>query len=161
MHFPILSAIILLPIIGALFIFIFARENDDSTQKNIYLTALWSSLATFFLTMAMMIRFDPNLINFQFEEQYKWIDDYNISYHLGVDGISIFFILLTALLTPICILASKGAITKRVKEYMIAFLLLESFVIGTFAALDFMVFYILRVNICSDGILYFTSYYML
>jgi NADH-quinone oxidoreductase subunit M len=142
MHFPLLSAIILLPLLGALFLLLFVKEEGEVSNRNIYAMSFWTSLATFLLSLTLLVKFDRHLINFQFEEALVWIEGYNISYHLGVDGLSIFFVILTTLLAPICIVASKGSITHRMKEYMIAFLLLESFIIGTFAALDFVLFYI-------------------
>jgi NADH-quinone oxidoreductase subunit M len=104
--------------------------------------ALWVSLGTFIFSLSIWIGFDYSTAQFQFVEKYIWVEGYNINYHLGVDGISIFFILLTTFLMPVCILTGWKAITVRVKEYMIAFLLLETLIIGVFCALDIMLFYL-------------------
>ncbi len=135
--FPLLSSIILCPFIGALFI-LFAIK-DAKTSKII---ALLSSLFSLILSILIYLSFDKNSSGFQLQEIHPLIKTINCNYHLGIDGISIFFIILTSILTPICILASWHSITERVKEYMIAFLLLETLVLAVFCALDFVLFYI-------------------
>ena len=87
------------------------------------------------------MNFDPNIAGFQLEERREWLGG-NITYHMGVDGISVLFIILTTFLMPICILASWESIANRVKEYMIAFLLLETLMLGVFGALDLVLFYL-------------------
>jgi NADH-quinone oxidoreductase subunit M len=135
--FPLLSSIMLCPVVGALFI-LFAVKDDKLTK----IVALLSSLASLFFSGLIYFFFDKSASGFQLQETHQLISSINCSYHLGVDGISLFFIILTAILTPLCILASWEDIKFRVKEYMIAFLVLEALVIGVFCALDFVLFYI-------------------
>jgi NADH-quinone oxidoreductase subunit M len=139
--FPILSLTTFLPLVGVLFILI-VRGDEETVVRNARWAALWTSLATFVISLLLWINFDATTAEFQFVEKVEWLPAFNISYHLGIDGISLFFVLLSTFLTPICVLASWTSVTKRVKEYMIAFLVLETFMVGTFAALDFVLFYI-------------------
>jgi len=139
--FPVLSLITFLPLIGVLFILL-VRGDEATVARNARYTAIWTSSATFIVSLFLWINFDNTTANFQFVEKLEWIPGFNTSYHLGVDGISVFFVLLSTALTPICVLASWKSITKRVREYMIAFLILETMMIGTFVALDFLLFYI-------------------
>jgi NADH-quinone oxidoreductase subunit M len=136
---PILSTIIFLPLIGALFVLLI-RGDDEIAVRNMRGVALWTTLITFFLALMMWWEFDSSIAGFQFEERYAWVGGI-MSYHLGVDGISILFVVLTAFLMPICIIAS-WRIESRVKEYMIAFLALETLMIGVFCALDLVLFYL-------------------
>lgn len=139
---PFLSIAIFLPILGALAIFLMVRGDDEKTViKNVRHTALLTSLGTFFFSLSLFFKFDSSAEGYQFVEKVSWIDGYAISYHLGVDGISLTMILLTTLLMPICILASRK-VKHRVKEYMISFLLMEGIVIGVFASLDMVLFYL-------------------
>jgi NADH-quinone oxidoreductase subunit M len=138
---PILSIVTFLPLVGAAFILIIRGEEAD-VARNARNVALWTSLITFAVSVLIWVNFERGVAGFQFEEKLAWLPDFNISYHLGVDGISMPFVLLTTLLTPICVLASWEAIQTRVHEYMIAFLVLETFMVGTFCALDLIVFYI-------------------
>ncbi len=138
---PILSLTIFVPLVGAGFIFLI-RGEDAVVARNARNVALWTSLITLVLALMVWASFDPTTSAFQLEERASWIPAYNITYHLGVDGISVFFVLLSAFLTPICVLASWTTITVRVKEYMIAFLVLETLLIGMFAALDIVLFYL-------------------
>ena len=139
--FPVLSLITFLPLIGVLFILL-VRGDEATVARNARYTAIWTSSATFIVSLFLWINFDNTTADFQFVEKLEWIPEFNTSYHLGVDGISVFFVLLSTALTPICVLASWKSITKRVREYMIAFLILETMMIGTFVALDFLLFYI-------------------
>ncbi len=139
--FPILSLIIFLPLIGAALVMT-VRGDAEVVARNARAVALWTSVITFALSTFLWIGFDNSTAAFQFEEQVEWMPAYNISYHLGVDGISLLFVLLSTLLTPICILSSWDAIKTRVKEYMIAFLVMETMMVGMFCALDIFVFYI-------------------
>jgi len=141
-EFPVLSIITFLPTIGALFIALFVRGDEKQIATNSKNAALWISVGTFIFSLSIWSGFDYNTAQFQFVEKQQWIEGYNIYYHLGIDGISMFFILLTTLLMPICILAGWNSITKRVREYMISFLLLETMIIGVFCALDFVMFYL-------------------
>ncbi len=137
---PILSILILLPIVGIFFMTLI-RNNNDQSSNNLKHTALWISFLNFLISLYLLFAFNQQDAGFQFEERYFWIEN-GISYHLGVDGISILFILLTTMLVPICILASYDSIKFSVKEYLIAFLALETFMIGVFCSLDLVLFYL-------------------
>ena len=139
--FPILSLVTFLPLVGVLFI-LAARGTEEQVARNARWGALWTSLATFVISLLLWLNFDPTTADFQFVEKVEWLPAFDISYHMGVDGISLLFVILSTFLTPICVLASWKAVTARVKEYMIAFLILETFMVGMFCALDLMVFYI-------------------
>ncbi len=139
--FPLLSILIFLPLVGAAFILI-VRGDPEIVARNARFVALWTSLITFVLSLMLWFQFDASDAGFQFEENVVWIETFKIRYHLGIDGISLFFILLSTLLTPICVLASWESITERVKEYMIAFLVMETMMVGMFSALDMVVFYV-------------------
>ena len=141
LSFPILSLMTFLPLIGAVLIFTLTGE-EAQVARNARFAALFTSVLTFALSLLMMVNFVPSEAGFQFVEKKEWFSDLGISYHMGVDGISMFFVVLSAFLTPICVLASWNSIQKRVKEYMISFLLLEVFMIGTFCALDAILFYV-------------------
>lgn len=140
--YPFLSTLIILPIIGAIFIFFFVRENDEIAIQNITAMAFWTAVTNFFISLIILLKFDFSSNDFQFMESYLWIQSFDIGYRLGVDGLSLSLVLLTTLLVPICMLCSSKAIKHKVKEYLILFLLLESCIIGTFLALDIMLFYI-------------------
>jgi NADH-quinone oxidoreductase subunit M len=140
-NFPILSLVTFLPLVGAAAILII-RGDDAVVARNARATALWTSLITFALSLMLWFGFDRTTSDFQFVEQSVWIESLGINYHMGVDGISVLFVLLSTLLTPICVLASWESIKTRVKEYMIAFLVLETLMVGMFSALDFVLFYI-------------------
>lgn len=141
MTFPILSLVTFLPLVGVLFIF-FVRGDEETVSRNARNTALLTSVFTFALSLYMYAGFDKGTADFQFVELIPWMPGTNINYKMGVDGISIFFVLLSTFLTPICILASWESIEHRVKEYMIAFLLLETMMVGMFCALDMLLFYV-------------------
>ena len=138
---PILSLVTFLPLVGALFCLV-VNGPKEAVDRNCRSVALVTTLATFLISLLLWIRFDPTKAGFQFEEKIAWVPALNIGYHAGIDGISLFFVLLSTLLTPICILASWESIKVRVKEYMIAFLVLETFMVGMFCALDLALFYI-------------------
>jgi len=139
---PILSLITFLPLAGAAFIFVLARGSEEMVARNARLTALFASVATFVLSLFLWFAFDTTTPEFQFVEHTEWFPAFGIAYHMGVDGISMLFVLLSTILTPICVLASWTAITKRVKEYMISFLILETLMVGMFCALDYVLFYV-------------------
>jgi len=139
--FPILSLVTFLPLAGA-FIIMMVRGEEEVVARNARWTALWTSLITFALSLVLWVRFDKGSAEFQFVERVDWLPDFGVSYHMGVDGISVLFVLLSTLLTPLCILASWDSVKTRVREYMVAFLVLESMMVGMFCALDFVVFYI-------------------
>ena len=138
---PLLTIITFLPMIGVLFL-LMIRGDDEMLARNARHVALWVSGFTFIISLALVFGFDATASGYQFEEFRDWLPGTGISYHLGVDGISMPFILLSTLLTPLSILASWKAITHRVREYMIAFLVLETMMIGMFASLDMLMFYL-------------------
>ena len=138
---PILSLITFLPLAGALFCLV-VNGPKEAVDRNCRSAALLTSLVTFLISLILWIRFDPTKAGFQFEEKVAWVPALGVGYHMGIDGISLFFVLLSTLLTPICILASWESVKVRVKEYMIAFLVLETFMVGMFCALDLALFYI-------------------
>ncbi|MCK5932322.1 MAG: NADH-quinone oxidoreductase subunit M [Fulvimarina manganoxydans] len=137
---PILSTITFLPLVGALLI-LFIQDDNELARKNIRNVALLTTVFTFVISLWIWADFDQTASGFQFVEQAEWLGT-GITYHMGVDGISMLFVILTTFLMPICILASFESVTNRVKEYMIAFLVLETLVIGVFCALDLILFYI-------------------
>ena len=139
MSWPILSVVTFLPLLGVLFI-LMVRGEDATALRNVRWGAFWTTLVTFLLSLLIWIGFDPNAAGFQFVEQHSWLGS-AASYKMGVDGISMPFVILTTFLMPICILASWH-VTKRVKEYMIAFLVLETLMIGVFCSLDIVLFYL-------------------
>jgi len=138
---PILSLTVFLPILGALLIVVMARGDSEEGARTARWIALWTTLVTFAVSLILLWRFDPASPEFQFVEKGRWLAG-TIAYHMGVDGISLPFVILTTGLMPICIIASWQPITRRVKEYMIAFLVLETLMIGTFSALDLVLFYL-------------------
>lgn len=142
MTIGILTVLMLLPLAGAGFIYLFVGERNETADHNARTMALWVTVVTFALSLWLWINFDTNATGFQFVEKFAWFEGTSIQYYLGIDGISLFMILLTTLLMPICILASWEAIENRVREYMICFLVLEALLIGVFTALDSLLFYI-------------------
>ncbi len=139
---PLLSLLTFLPLIGAGMILFLARGSEVDIARNSRWVAIWTSGVTFVVSIPLWFKFDQTTAKFQFVEKLEWMPQFGISYHMGVDGISLLFVMLTTLLTPICILASWISIKDRVKEFMISFLILETFMIGMFCALDLFVFYI-------------------
>jgi NADH-quinone oxidoreductase subunit M len=139
--FPILSLITFLPLAGCAFIATL-RGATPAELRNARWAALGTSLLTFALSLILWVKFDPSVSGFQFRETAVWLPDFNVAYRMGIDGISVLFVLLATALTPICILASWESITTRVREYMIAFLVLETMMVGMFCATDFLLFYI-------------------
>ncbi|MGB1147306.1 MAG: proton-conducting transporter membrane subunit, partial [Alphaproteobacteria bacterium] len=141
-NLPFLSILIALPLIGALAILLLARGDEETVARNAKQVALANSTIVFVISLLLWTGFDRANPGFQFVEEYTWIAQYNIAYRVGVDGISVLFVLLSTLLTPLCILSAWTAVQKRVKEYMVAFLVLEALMIGTFVALDLVLFYV-------------------
>ena len=138
MNFPILSTLIFLPLVSSFFIFLSkGKQNNNSV---IYIS-LFSSLATFLLSLFVWYSLDPTSADFQFLEEKTWINDF-IKFKLGIDGISILFIVLTTFITPICIISCINSVKDRVKEFLIAILILETFMIGVFCSLDLVIFYL-------------------
>jgi NADH-quinone oxidoreductase subunit M len=138
--FGILSGLLVLPLVGVLLLLLL-RGEDEATRNNARWIALWTTLATFLLSLIAWAEFNTASSGFQLVEQRTWFSD-AISYKLGVDGLSMPFVLLTTFLMPFCIGASWLSINMRVKEYMIAFLVLETLMIGVFEALDLLLFYL-------------------
>jgi NADH-quinone oxidoreductase subunit M len=138
---PLLSLVIFLPLAGAGFI-LTIRGEDEVVAQNAKSVALWTSGITFVLSLLIWANFDPSRADFQLVERAVWFSGIDISYHVGIDGISLFLVLLSTLTTMICVIVSWEAITYRVKEYMVAFLVMETFMVGVFCALDFVLFYI-------------------
>ena len=139
MNFPILSSLILLPTIGAIFIF-FVRSSSGKYQSSKYVS-LFISIANFILSIYLWYVFDKNLVDFQFVENREWLLGF-VNYKVGIDGISILFIILTTFITPICIISVNATIKNRLKDFLIAILLMETFMIGVFCSLDLVVFYL-------------------
>ncbi|MDD9798398.1 MAG: NADH-quinone oxidoreductase subunit M [Alphaproteobacteria bacterium] len=137
---PILSTIIFLPALGAIFILLI-RGEEEVIMRNARAVALWTMLVTFILSLLMLFRFDSASTDFQFVERFNWLGG-GIDYALGVDGISVLFVILVTSLMPLCILASWESVTQRVREYMVAFLILETLMLGVFCALDIVLFYL-------------------
>ena len=140
MNFPILSAIISIPVIGAFFIFLI-RGSQKTVEKNSKYVAIFSSLANFILTLFLWYSFDPSTSDFQFIERKNWIEGF-VDFQIGIDGISILFILLTAFIAPICIFSGIESIKFKIKEFFIAILLMEALMLGVFCSLDLVVFYL-------------------
>ena len=139
MNFPILSSLILLPTIGALFLFFSKSEKDNSiTVKYV---ALFTSIVNFLISVYLWILFDESTSDFQFVENRIWIEGF-LNYKVGIDGISILFIVLTTFITPLCIISVNNSIKNRLNEFLIAILIMESFMIGVFCSLDLVVFYL-------------------
>jgi len=145
-NWHLLSLTTFLPLVGALFILLIRSDDEKVLARNARNVALLTSLATFVVSLLIMTVFDPHSAEFQLKENAAWLPEVgfgaNINYAMGVDGISVWFVLLSTFLTPICILSSFGAVKTRVKEYMIAFLVLETMMVGMFCALDLVLFYV-------------------
>ncbi|MDJ0929697.1 NADH-quinone oxidoreductase subunit M [Breoghania sp.] len=137
---PLLSIVTVLPFVGALFALV-VQGQDDSAKNNMRMVALLTTGFTFLVSLFIWVGFDPSNPGFQMVESVEWLDG-KIGYKMGVDGISMLFVILTTFLMPFCILASWNAVQVRVKEYMVAFLVLEALMIGVFCALDLLVFYV-------------------
>ena len=139
MNFPILSSLILLPTIGSLFLF-FSKDKPNSNQTIKYV-ALFTSIVNFLISIYLWYQFDPTTSDFQFVEDRQWIKGF-INYKVGIDGISTLFIVLTTFITPLCILSVNNTVKNRLRDFLIAILIMESFMIGVFCALDLVIFYL-------------------
>ncbi|MHA1158291.1 MAG: NADH-quinone oxidoreductase subunit M [Alphaproteobacteria bacterium] len=137
---PILSTVTFLPLVGALLVLVI-RGDDEIKRRNVYHVALWTTSVTFVLSLFIWVSFDNSDPGFQMVESAGWLGD-RINYKMGVDGISMLFVILTTFLMPLCIVASKLTIRTSFREYMIAFLVLETLMIGVFCALDLVLFYV-------------------
>tara|TARA_B100001123_G_C15328048_1_gene1030241 strand:+ start:379 stop:1881 length:1503 start_codon:yes stop_codon:yes gene_type:complete len=140
MNFPILSAIIFIPLIGSIFIFII-RGPQKIVEKNSKYVAIFTSFANFLLSIFLWLSFDSSVSEFQFIEEKNWIKGF-FNFQIGVDGISILFILLTTFITPICILSGIQSIKFKIKEFFIAILVMETLMLGVFCSLDLVIFYL-------------------
>ena len=138
MNFPILSSIIFIPLLGAAFIFLSSQKVEN--KSGIYIS-IFTSIANLLLVFFLWYSFDKNIVGFQFLEDKNWISGF-IKFKLGVDGISILFIVLTAFITPICIISCINSVKKRLNEFLIAILVLETFILGVFCSLDLIIFYL-------------------
>jgi NADH-quinone oxidoreductase subunit M len=136
---PILSVTTFLPLVGVIFLMLL--KDDESGARNARWVSLWTTIIVFAVSLILVQRFDPGSPEFQFVEKKPWLGGF-ATYHMGVDGISLPLIILTTAIMPLCIAASWRAIKVRVKEYMIAFLVLETLMVGTFSALDLVLFYL-------------------
>ena len=138
---PILSVTTFLPAVGAILVYLLARGGDETANRTARWIALWTTLITFAVSLILVARFDPASTDFQFVEKASWLAT-GITYHMGVDGISLPLIILTTAIMPLCIIARWKSVTQRVGEYMMAFLILETLMVGTFSALDLVLFYL-------------------
>ena len=138
---PLLSLVTFLPLAGVALI-VMLRGDEEVVAKNSRSIALWTSLLTFVLSLAVWNNFDPSQAGFQLVEKSPWLVGLGISYYLGVDGISLWFVLLSALLTVVVVIGSWHSVHARIKEYMSAFLVMDTLMIGVFVALDAVLFYL-------------------
>ncbi len=139
MNFPILSSLILLPIVGALFLF-FTKDKDGNNLTGKYVS-LFTTVVNFLISIYLWISFDQSKSSFQFIEDRTWIEGL-VNYKVGIDGISILFIILTTFITPLCVISVNNSVKNRLRDFLIAILIMESFMIGVFCALDLVVFYL-------------------
>jgi len=137
---PILSTVTFLPLVGVALLLL-TRQDTNLGRRNILNVSLLTTVFTFVVSLFVWIGFDNSNAGFQMVEKHEWLST-GIAYHVGVDGISMLFVVLTTLLMPFCILASWVSVEKRIKEYMIAFLILETLMIGVFVSLDIVLFYV-------------------
>ena len=140
MNFPILSAIIFIPLIGAFFIFV-TKGEQKNVERNSKYVAIFTSLANFFLSILLWYFFDNSTPDFQFIEEKKWMAGF-INFQLGIDGISMLFILLTTFIAPLCIFSGIHSIKFKIKEFFIAILVMETLMLGVFCSLDLVIFYL-------------------
>ncbi len=140
MNFPFLSSLILLPLIGSFFILI-TKPGKNTNNKSAKYVALFTSFSNFIISIYIWYIFDPHIFDFQFVENKSWINGF-INYKVGIDGISILFIILTTLISPLCIISVNNTVTNKLKEFLIAILVMESLMIGVFCSLDLVIFYL-------------------
>ena len=145
-NWPLLSLTTFLPLVGAAAILIIRGDDAKIVARNARNVAMLTSVVTFLFSLMILQAFDPAQGGFQLKESAKWLPSVGnvgtIGYAMGIDGISLWFVLLSTFLTPLCILSSFGAVEKRVKEYMVAFLVLETMMVGMFCATDLILFYL-------------------
>jgi len=140
MNFPILSAITFIPLLGSIFILLI-RNSSDKAVNNAKYVAIFTSFANFLLSIFLWFSFDTSTADFQFVENKQWIKGY-FNFKFGIDGISILFIVLTAFISPLCVLSVINSVKLRVKEFLVAILVMETLMIGVFCSLDLVVFYL-------------------
>ena len=140
MNFPILSAVTFLPLIGSIFILLI-KDSSDKSINNAKYVAIFTSFVNFLLSIFLWLSFDTSTADFQFIENKQWVRGY-FNFKFGVDGISILFILLTTFITPLCILSVINSVKERIKEFLIALLVMETLMIGVFCSLDLVIFYL-------------------
>jgi len=140
MNFPILSAVTFLPLIGSIFILLI-KDSSDKSINNAKYVAIFTSFVNFLLSIFLWLSFDTSTADFQFIENKQWVRGY-FNFKFGIDGISILFILLTTFITPLCILSVINSIKERIKEFLIALLVMETLMIGVFCSLDLVIFYL-------------------
>ena len=138
MNFPILSSLILLPTVGSIFILFGKSSSNYNSAKYI---SLFISIGNFILSLYLWYLFDKNISDFQFVEERIWLDGF-INYKVGIDGISILFIILTTFITSICVISVNSSIKHRLKDFLAAILFMETMMIGVFCSLDFVIFYL-------------------
>ena len=139
MNFPIISALILLPTVGSIFLLFSKTKNENNST--IKYVALFTSVVNFILSIYLWYLFDPNTSEFQFIEDREWLVGL-VNYKVGIDGISILFIVLTTFITPLCIISVNNTIKNRLRDFLIAILIMETFMIGVFCSLDLVIFYL-------------------
>ncbi|WP_296895963.1 NADH-quinone oxidoreductase subunit M, partial [Thiohalocapsa sp.] len=139
---PLLSLVIFLPLVGVAFILAIRADDERVAAQNAKAVALWTSAITFLLSLLIWVQFDPDQAGFQLVEKTPWLPGVDINYHVGVDGISLWFVLLSTLLTVVVVLGSWHSVQHRVKEYMAAFLIMDTLMVGVFTALDVVLFYL-------------------
>ena len=136
---PILPLLILIPLIGVFFVLISVNEENSLAAKK---SALWTSIINFLLSLYIPVNFDRNIPHFQFVNSFSWFNNENLKFSVGVDGISLPFIILSTFLIPLCIYFLWNLDKKKIRLYLASFLLIESFLIGAFSAIDLFSFYI-------------------
>ena len=140
MNFPILSFLTFFPLVGVIFILL-RRGTDEVVERSSKNISILISIINFIVSLFLWSKFDPVNPGFQFVEETQWIKNF-VSYKMGVDGISIFLVLLTTFISPLCIFAAINSLKKRIKEFLIAILIMQTFMIGVFCALDLFLFFL-------------------
>jgi NADH-quinone oxidoreductase subunit M len=140
MNFPILSFLTFFPLVGVIFILL-RRGSDEVVERSSKNISILVSVINFIVSLFLWSKFDPAIAGFQFVEETQWIKNF-VSYKMGIDGISIFLVLLTTFISPLCIFASINSLKKRIKEFLIAILIMQTFMIGVFCALDLFLFFL-------------------
>ena len=140
LNIPILPLLILIPLIGLIFVLLSVEEDENSIQAK--KSALWTSIINFLISLYIPLNFEKDIPHFQFVNSFSWLNNDNLKFSLGIDGISLPFLMLSTLLIPMCVFFLWNNKTKKIKSYLSCFLLLESFLVGAFSAIDLFSFYI-------------------